>query len=178
MRVRLRRGGRSLYAGAGVAELPVLLMERLDLGREVLACNLRRKEVGLLREACGALADGLRASDAARAPGCFDHLWLVSVLDAPEEFPELSSLSYGRADPSRFRPEAFAAERRVVRRLAERCLRKLSLPALVTTSVEEAVWVEEWCGRRGVACRVEKKVYPSAVVGDPVCFIRLGKSSR
>lgn len=174
LRGRLRRGGRSLYAGAGVAEIPAMLMERLDLGREILACNLRIREVALLRRAYGPAASSFRAQDAAKAPGRFDHLWMVSVLNDPEEFPELSALSYGRADPSRFRPREFAAQRRAVRRLADRCLRKLSLPALVTTSIEEVVWVEEWCARRGVACQVEKKTYPSAPVGDPVCFIRLG----
>jgi len=178
LRGRLRRGGHSLYVGAGVAEIPALMMERLDLGREVLACNLRRKEVSLLRRACGPVSACFRAMDAAGAPGRFDHLWMVSVLNDPEEFPELSALSYGRADPSRFQVRKFAAQRRAVRRLADRCLRKLSLPALVTTSIEEVVWVEEWCARRGVSCRVEKKTYPSALVGDPVCFIHLGKPSR
>ena len=174
LRGRLRRGGRSLYAGAGVAEIPALMMERLDLGREVLACNLRRKEVSLLRRACGPASACFRARDAAQAPGRFDHLWMVSVLNDPEEFPELSSLSYGRADPTRFRSSVFESQRRKVRRLAAACLGKLSLPALVTTSIEEVVWVEEWCLRRGVPFRVEKKAYPSAIVGDPVCFIRVG----
>ena len=31
-----------------------------------------------------------------------DHLWLVSVLNDPERFPELSVLSYGRANPVTF----------------------------------------------------------------------------
>jgi hypothetical protein len=178
LRGRLRRGGRSLYAGAGVAEIPALMMERLDLGREVLACNLRKREVALLRRACGPAAACFWAMDAAGAPGRFDHLWMVSVLNDPEEFPELSALSYGRADPTRFRSSAFESQRRKVRGLAAACLGKLSLPALVTTSIEEVVWVEEWCARRGVSCQVEKKTYPSAPVGDPVCFIRLGKPSR
>jgi hypothetical protein len=39
---RLQPGGTSLYVGAGVAEIPLLLMESLDLGRQVLACNLRK----------------------------------------------------------------------------------------------------------------------------------------
>jgi hypothetical protein len=174
LRGRLRRDGRSLYVGAGVTEIPAVVMERLDLGREVLACNLRKKEASLLRRACGPASSCFRAQDAGRAPGRFDHLWLVSVLNDPEEFPELSALSYGRADPTRFRSSAFESQRRKVRRLAAACLGKLSLPAFVTTSIEEVVWVEEWCARRGVACRMEKKTYPTAIVGDPVCFIRLG----
>ena len=171
---RLRAGGSSLYVGAGVAEIPALVMEASALGRRVSAFNLRREEVGLLRRACGALPVDWRASDAGSARGRFDHLWMVSVLNDPEEFPDLSLLSYGRADPRAFRCAAFSAQRLAVRRLADRCLRRLSLPALVTTSVEEAIWVEEWCQRSGVACRVGKKTYPTAIVGDPICFIRLG----
>ena len=38
---RLKPGGRSLYVGAGVAEIPALFMESLDLGRHVEAHNLR-----------------------------------------------------------------------------------------------------------------------------------------
>jgi hypothetical protein len=174
LRGHLRSQGRSLYVGAGVAEIPALIMETLELGRVALAYNLRRREVLLLRAACQAPPLDFRAEDASRASGSFDHMWMVSVLNDPEEFPELSRLSYGRADPARFRPSRFAAQRRVVRRLADRCLRRLTLPGLVTTSVEETVWIEEWCQRRGVACRIEDDTYPTAIVGDPVCFMRLG----
>ena len=99
---------------------------------------------------------------------------MVSVLNDPEEFPDLSALSYGRADPTLFGPSGFTAQRRAVRRLAERCLRRLTMPGLVTTSVEETVWIEEWCERRRIDCRIEEKTYPTALVGDPICFVRLG----
>jgi len=175
---RLRPGGRSLYVGAGVAELPALVMETLELGRGVSAHNLRQDEVRLLQPACAGLPFTISAQDARRARGPFDHLWMLSVLNDPERFPELSRLSYGRADPVRFQPARFAAERRAVRALAQACLDKLCLPALVTTSVEELVWVEEWCGRRGVSGRAERTVYPTAIVADPLCFIRLQSRRR
>jgi hypothetical protein len=174
LRGRLRRAGRSLYVGAGVTEIPALVMESVELGREVSAFNLRRKEVRLLRAACGDLPLDFRSEDAVRASGKFDHLWMVSVLNDPEEFPDLSALSYGRADPTLFRPSGFTAQRRAVRRLAERCLRRLTMPGLVTTSIEETVWIEEWCERRRIDCRIEEKTYPTALVGDPICFVRLG----
>jgi hypothetical protein len=174
LRTRLRPGGNSLYVGAGVAEIPPLIMESVELGRRVSACNLRRDEVRILRSACLGLPFEFKAEDAARVRGRFDHLWIVSVLNDPEEFPELSSLSYGRSDPTRFRPEKFVAQRRAVRALADRCLRKLSWPAMVTTSIEESAWIEEWCQRRGLPCRAEKQTYPTAIVGDPVCFLHLG----
>lgn len=175
---RLKPGGRSLYVGAGVAEIPVLAMETLELGRQVLVHNLRRMEVQSLNRACQSLPFKFRAQDAGRAAGRFDHLWIVSVLNDPERFPQLSPLSYGRANPLTFQPARFAAERRIVRTLADRCLRKLTLPALVTTSTEELLWIAEWCHHRRIFYRVEKKEYPTAIVGDPVCFVRVGEGRR
>ncbi|MFA6028520.1 MAG: hypothetical protein WC969_01570 [Elusimicrobiota bacterium] len=174
LRARLRPGGRSLYAGAGVAEIAPLAMEALELEREVEPFNLRRAEVRFLARACRSLPFSFRAEDARRARGRFDHLWLVSVLNDPEQVPELSALSYGRANPVLFSPGRFAAERRETRALADALLRKLFLPALVTTSVEELVWVAEWCEKRRVPFRVEDEEYPTALVGDPVRFVRLG----
>ncbi len=173
---RLKPGGRSLYVGAGVVELPMLVMETLELRREVTAYNLRADEVAVLNRACKGLPFEFAAADAGTAPGVFDHLWIVSVLNDPERFPDLAALSYGRADPVTFDPKKFSAERRVVRALADRCLRKMRLPALVTTSVEELVWIAEWCHRRGIPYRVGNERYPTATVGDPVCFVRIGST--
>jgi hypothetical protein len=173
---RLRRGGRSLYVGAGVAELPAALAETLDLRREVAAFNLRRTEVAVINRALadrGGPAWRLRAGDARRAAGPFDHLWMVSVLNDPERFPTLSALSYGRADPVTFDPRAFARERAAVRALADACLNKLATPALVTTSVEEIPWITDWAARSGRICFVEPEDHPTAMVEDPVCFIRI-----
>ncbi|HXF91709.1 MAG TPA: hypothetical protein VNK46_03040 [Nitrospiraceae bacterium] len=173
---RLKPGGRSLYVGAGVAEIPALAMETLELGRQVTAYNLRADEVAVLNHACKGLPFELAAADAGTAPGMFDHLWIVSVLNDPERFPHLAALSYGRADPVTFDPKTFADERRIVRMLAGRCLRKLTLPALVTTSTEELVWIAEWCHRRGIPYRVGAERYPTATVGDPVCFVLIGQA--
>ena len=61
---RLQPGGTSLYVGAGVAEIPLLLMESLDLGRQVLACNLRKQEVQVLNRACVGFPIRFRHQDA------------------------------------------------------------------------------------------------------------------
>ena len=174
LRARLPRGGRSLYVGAGVAELPMLAMETMELGRSVVACNLRGDEVAVLNRACSSLPFRLLHQDAGDAEGLFDHLWMVSVLNDPERFPELSALSYGRANPVLFDVAAFTKERESVVALAAHCLQKLGRPGLVTTSTEEINWITDWCLKRNVACVVEPKSYPAAVVEDPICLIRIG----
>jgi hypothetical protein len=167
--------GRSLYVGAGVAELPPLLTEALELGRTVEPYNLRRSEVTVLNRACRNLPVRFHSQDAAAAKGCFDHLWIVSVLNDPERFPDLSPLSYGNAHPVTFNPRRFDQQRRIVRSIVNRCMPKLSLPGLVTTSTEEVVWIADWCHRHEIPYRVERKQYPTALVGDPICLIKIGK---
>ncbi len=170
----LDAGGKSLYVGAGVAEISVLAMETLELARQVVPCNLRRGEVDILNRACERLPVRFLNKEAASVRGRFDHLWIVSVLNDPERFPELSALSYGRANPVKFDPRRFEAERKKVQRLASSCLSKLTHPGLVTTSIEEIPWITDWCTKRGVPCVVGKEDYPTAIVGDPICFIRIG----
>ncbi|MGQ0696217.1 MAG: hypothetical protein ACT4OL_11680, partial [Nitrospiraceae bacterium] len=112
---RLRPAGRSLYVGAGVTELPPLLVEAIDLQRQVAPYSLRRSEVAVLNRACRGLPVKFRRRDAASARGRFDHLWMVSVLNDPERFPHLAPLSYGEANPVTFNPVRFQQERRIVR---------------------------------------------------------------
>jgi hypothetical protein len=171
---RLQTGGTSLYVGAGVAEIPLLLMESLDLGRQVLACNLRKQEVQVLNRACVGFPIRFRHQDAGSVKDRVDHLWLVSVLNDPERFPELSALSYGRANPVTFDARKFLPQQRMVAALVDRCLNRLVIPGSVTTTVEEAVWVAEWCHRRGVRYRIDQRTYASPTVGDPICLMRLG----
>ena len=172
---KLPHGGRSLYVGAGVAELPALLAEAMDLQRQVEPYNLRRSEVAVLNRVCRGLPVTFRNRHAASARGSFDHLWMVSVLNDPERFPHLAPLSYGRADPVTFDPVRFQNERQIVQFIVDRCLPKLSHPGLVTTSIEEVIWIADWCHRHRIPYRVERKQYPTALVGDPICFVRVGR---
>jgi hypothetical protein len=176
LRRKLRRGGRSLYVGAGVAELPPLIMETMELGRTVEPYNLRRAEVAALNRACHSIPLTFHAADAAGTRGRFDHLWIASVLNDPERFPHLSHLSYGRGNPLTLDPLKFDTERRIVRALVARCMGKLARPGIVTTTTEEVIWIAEWCHRHRVPYRVGKRYYPTALVGDPICFIQIGKS--
>jgi len=175
---KLPHGGRSLYVGAGVTELPALLAELIELRRQVAPYNLRRSEVTVLNRACRFLPVRFKAQDASSAASLFDHLWIVSVLNDPERFPHLSPLSYGRADPVTFNPLLFQKERRIVQAIVDRCMPKLNVPGLVTTSTEEVVWIADWCHRHKVPYHVERKQYPTALVGDPICFIKIGKGVK
>lgn len=170
----LSPSGRSLYVGAGVTELSPLLAEAIELGRQVEPYNLRRSEVAVLNRACRGLPVRFLAHDASLAQGRFDHIWIVSVLNDPERFPHLSPLSYGQADPVTFDPGRFQKERRTVQSIVNRCIPKLRLPGLVTTSTEEVIWIADWCHRHKIPYRVERKQYPTALVGDPICFIKVG----
>jgi hypothetical protein len=172
---KLPSNGRSLYVGAGVTELPPVLAEVLKLQRQVEPYNLRRPEVAVLNRACRDLPVRFLAHDASLAQGRFDHIWIVSVLNDPERFPHLSPLSYGRADPITFDPLRFQKERRTVQCIVDRCMPKLNVPGLVTTSAEEVIWIADWCHRHKIPYHVERKQYPTALVGDPVCFIKVGK---
>jgi hypothetical protein len=172
--LRLPAGGRSLYVGAGVAELPSLLVESLELRRSVVACNLRRSEVATLNGACRGLPLRFHAADAGKARGTFDHLWIVSVLNDPERYPQVAAVSYGRAVPLTLDPRAFVKERRILQSLVDRCLSKLRFPGTVTTSVEEVNWIADWCHRKRIAYRIERRQFRTALVGDPICFVRLG----
>jgi hypothetical protein len=174
LRLKLTVGGRSLYVGAGVPEIPPLVMEVMELKRAVSAYNLRGEEVRVLNRACRDSDVRFERGDAGHARGGYDHLWIVSVLNDPERVPELSALSYGRAVPLTFNATRFEKERRIMRQLVNRCLPKLRRPGWVTTTTEEVQWIAEWCHRREIRYAVEAKQYPTATVGDPVCFVRLG----
>jgi hypothetical protein len=132
-------------------------------------------EVAVLNRACQSLPVRFKAQDATSAADLFDHLWIVSVLNDPERFPHLSPLSYGQADPVTFDPGRFLKERRTVQSIVNCCMPKLRLPGLVTTSTEEVIWIADWCHRHKIPYRVERKQYPTALVGDPICFIKVGK---
>jgi hypothetical protein len=170
----LAHGGASLYVGAGVAEIPPIAGELLELERRVIACNLRRQEVSILNRACDGHPLRFQHQDAGRIKLRVDHLWLVSVLNDPERFPDLSALSYGRANPVTFNARKCSDQQRTVTKLVERCLSNLTVPGLVTTTVEEVVWIAEWCHRRGIRYRIGRRTYASPTVGDPICLVRIG----
>ncbi|MBL8756080.1 MAG: hypothetical protein JNK15_22495 [Planctomycetes bacterium] len=174
---RLPRQGASLWVGAGLAELPVLLAEVLLTARTVVAANLRADECRLLDAAVQAAAPGVALrfvpEDAvAVAPGqTFDHLGCISVFTDPETWPMLSGVAYGRIAPVQVDVDAFVAERERARGLAGGLFARLVRPGLVTTTAEEVSWFLEQAEAGGAIVEPSDEMIDTAVVGDPVGFL-------
>lgn len=176
---RLPETGASLYAGAGVAELPVLLAERLLKGRTVWPVNRSERE-------CEVLNQGLRrvglshrllirhgdAADTAQKGG-YDHLGCVSLFTDPERWPLLSAVTYGRIAPVQLDVTAFAQERERARVLAAALFGGLQRPGWITTSVDEVAWFAEQAERASVRLEADDAVVDTAVVGDPIGFAKV-----
>lgn len=177
---RVGASGSSLYVGAGVAELPAMIAETRTLDRKLSVVNLRERECVELNRALravGVLEEEILVQpyDAVQFAGeCeYDHLSLVSVLDDSELYPQVSDLTYGRMPPVLLDLEAFAAERKVIHALVDAVLGGLTLPGLVTTSFEEVPWILHWAVRAGVQVEPDETTLDTAVVGDPIGFLKL-----
>lgn len=176
---RLPRRGTSLWVGAGVAELPVLLAERA-FGREVVATNLREAECRAVNAALRAAGVGpgleLAAVDAREvaAAGGFDHLGCISLFTDPETWPLLSDVAYGRIAPVQLDLERFERERSRARDLARTLFLALQRPGWITTSSEEVPWFLEQAVAAGATYEADEELVETAVVGDPVGFLRIG----
>jgi len=173
LKARLTPKGTSLYVGAGVAEISPLMMEISELQRSVNAYNLRKDEVETLNHTCQHHGLLFSPADAQEATDTFDHIWLVSVLNDPERFPELSALSYGRANPVTFESRQFQQERETVFAMTNALLNKLARPGLITTSVEEIPWITNYCEQQALSYTVGDDDFPTAIVKDPICFIQI-----
>jgi len=174
---QLRHGGASLWVGAGLAELPVLLAESMRGDRRVVAVNLRQQECDLLNAALAAAAPDCKlrylAGDArAVAPGVtFDHLACISLFTDPETWPLLSDVAYGRIAPVQIDVEQFVAEREQARELAASLFARFSRPGLVTTTAEEVSWFLELAESVGASIEASEELVEAAIVGDPVGFL-------
>ena len=169
--------GASLWVGAGVAELPVLLAEVLLHERTVVAANLRERECEVMNAGLLAAAPdvGLRftAGDARTVePGrSFDHLGCISVFTDPEIWPVISDVAYGRVAPVQLDVERFMAECEATRAVAKGLFARLARPGLVTTSAEEVAWFLEQAEAHGATVEASEDLVETAVVGDPVGFL-------
>jgi hypothetical protein len=107
------------------------------------------------------------------AAGGYDHLGCVSLFTDPETWPLLSDVTYGRVPPVQIDVERFSAERGQARRLAERLFAGLRRPGWITTSAEEVAWFLEQAEAAGANCEADDELLETAVVGDPVGFVRV-----
>lgn len=176
---QLPSGGASLWVGAGVAELPVLLAETLLRGRTVVAANLLAEECALLNRGLEVAAPsvGFRylPEDARTAGGAcgVDHVGCISVFTDPVRWPVLSGVAYGRLPPVQLDVERFVAEREDATALAEGLFARLVRPGLVTTSAEEVAWFLDRAAAHGASIEAADDLVETAVVGDPVGFLRV-----
>ena len=176
---RVPQGGRSLYVGAGVAELPVLIAERCIRGRSLRAVNRSTRECDVLM--AGLASVGLAGiikiepmdGAIAAAYGGYDHLGCVSLFSDPETWPLLSGVAYGRIPPVHLDVEAFVREREQARTLAKAMFGGLKRPGLITTSAEELGWFLEAAAPSGAECEAEDDMIPTYMVGDPIGFVRV-----
>lgn len=177
---RVPSGGSSLWVGAGVAELPVLLAETLIQGRKVRATNLRARECEVLnaalQEVVPAATVRFEAIDATQVAGCggYDLLGCISVLTDPETWPLLSDVAYGRIAPPQIDVERFVHERDQATALTQALFAGLTRPGWIATTAEEVAWFLEIAGRTEVSCAADDDMVDTAVVGDPVGFLRIG----
>ncbi|MHC5064323.1 MAG: hypothetical protein ACYTG5_10155 [Planctomycetota bacterium] len=177
---RLKSGGSSFYVGAGIAELPAMLAEVKLLGRSITACNLRIREcaeINRVLDLAGIDIEELRLLPEDAQGLCarreYDHLGLVSVLDDPELYPQVSCITYGRLSPVLIDMAALQDERERLEGLVAALLGKLQLPAWITTSIEEVPWIMHWAGPKEIAVEADDEVIETAVVGDPIGFLSL-----
>ncbi len=176
---RIPSKGHSLYVGAGVAELPALVMEVVDLQRQVRIINRDARQCESLNRSLQALglADSLQfeVAEAVQVElgQNYDHLSMVSVLNDPETYPLISGVSYGRVPPVTLDVDAFLAERALVHALVAHCLQAVALPCWLTCTFEEVPWVMYEAAQRDWQCAADDEMLEAAIVGDPIGFLHL-----
>lgn len=176
---RLPTGGRSLYVGAGVAELVPVLFEAVVAEREVHVHTADASEARLLGAAleraesdvAGALRLPRWTTAPIDVPPPIDHLWLVSVATDPDHFPAHHDRLYERGRP---RARVLAAERERIDGLLDRALAPLAIGALLHTTAEEVELVADRAARLGLSLEVPEVGRTSGLVGDVVyaCTVR------
>ena len=179
---RLESQGRSLYLGAGVAELVPMLFESIVLHRDVRAVCLP----GSIADELNAGLTKARSETGRKVPVIetrlwksadhrpIDHLWLVSVLTDPEAFPALHDRLYDRRGTElATRKGSMNKERPKAGALIERALGTVVTPAWLSTTDEELELLAPAAESRGIHVQIPEAGRLSAVVGDSVRLCRL-----
>ena len=180
----LDEGGQSLYLGAEIAELPLILAERFVLGRRIVWLNVDGAPIRELTRALEVVSARLgvdlptpstrRLADV--EPASCDHLWLVSVLTDPDHFPALHDLLYRRADGALATGRGRLEDDRArADRLVDEWLESATGSSVLTTTEEERTIIEPLVARRGWSLTFAPGGHVSAIVGDRV---RIGTLHR
>jgi len=179
--------GCSLYLGAEIAELPLILAERLVLGRRVEWLNVDAPQTRELVRAVEAVsarmlvelpAPRVRALASIEPASC-DHLWMVSVLTDPDSFPALHDALYERAGgPLATGRGSLDDDRHLAGALVEALLDRGAASCVLSTTDEEWTVVEPLVARRGWVPRLARGGGLSAIVGDRVRIRRLRRAPR
>jgi hypothetical protein len=177
--------GRSLYIGAALAEIPVMLVEQLVLDREVTWVNLPCGEMEELERVVRLVGErlGVRLPLPSTAPleslprGAFDHVWMVSVLTDPEHFPALHDELYERHGTELAMGRGSLAEdRERAERVVQAALEAAASGARITTSREEVGVMLRVAGKARisiVAVRPTKGgACSTAIVGDDLVWLQ------
>jgi hypothetical protein len=169
--------GRSLYLGAEIAELPLILAEHLVLGRKVDWLNIECPATRELERACRkvgaeagvALPLPQVRSLAAVEPGSCNHLWMVSVLTDPDSFPALHDTLYERAgSPLAVGSGSLGEDRTRAEAMALALLDRAAPRCVLSTTDEEWTLVGPLVRRRGWTSRLAAQGRISAIVGDRI----------
>jgi hypothetical protein len=174
--------GQSLYLGAEIAELPLILAEHLVMRRRVewlnIACPQTTELVRALRVVSASLGVEL-PTPRVRAitdiePASCDHLWMVSVLTDPDAFPALHDVLYERTGgPLATGRGSLEDDRRRADILIGAWLDRSNPSCTLSTSDEELTLIEPLVAQRGWTLAMAPGGRLSAIVGDRVRSGRL-----
>ena len=176
--------GASLYVGAAVAELPLILVEHLVLARRVVWINLDSAETGELRRALASTSKRLNVSVplphatdlASLEQAAFDHIWLVSVLTDPDHFPALHDALYERTGTHEATGRgSLAEERERANELIDCALACAASDCVLSTTDEELTLIAPRLAAVGLSLEPAASFRRSAIVGDRV---RIGRLRR
>jgi hypothetical protein len=176
--------GRSLYLGAEIAELPLILAEHLVLRRRVEWLNVDAphvREIARAIEAVGARLKVELPKPSTRAiasvePKTCDHLWMASVLTDPDHFPALHDALYERAGTRLATGRGdLDDDRRRADVLVTGLLERAADPCVLTTTDEEWTLVAPLAVQLGFDVELARNGRLTAIVGD---LVRIGSLRR
>ncbi len=175
--------GRSVYVGAALAEVPIMLVESIVLGREVMWINIACDEIDELERVVRLVAERFEialplpslAALESLPRASFDHVWMVSVLTDPDHFPALHDELYDRRGTDLATARGtLSADRERAERLTIFAIDIAADGALFATTTDELTVVSPACVSRGRTLVSIASKLETAIVGDRLALHRCG----